>query len=1101
MKRRKMFLATLLIILIVFQSVLPFTTVNATTFDVVITSSSELFTALTKELTEKNVDAYYDYANFRIFTYQAEIEKITELNLSNAEIDDLTGLGKFTSVTKLNLTSNELTVDSNLAELDKLPLTNLNLSSNEIESVSSITKFDSIAYTDITNQQVEKREIIELDVSEKASNVQKYTINLPDILLKDTGMIKEGWLDAETSDGCLASVNWASINPTQTTCELIVAAGVGENYHPYKGLLKLTVKVDDSSSKLYNTNMTLYYVIIDSTETGICFEDNNLYKAVKEQLTAGQEENDELLSYGEDGTTLYKASYDEAKVLVIDTNVLINDIPSLKLNDKKIEDLTGLEEFIGLESTLDISYNYIDSIEKVLELEENKEAKEAILLANYKEALAKLTENRTKLQESKTKLEEINKKIDEIYSQINELDTTATDYQSKYDSLMNQLNESKTGLLAQKATELRNIEMYEGLVAEGLKKLYSIYENEYRLTTILPVSVYDLSYMDIYYMDLETAKSSTYSIMDKVSKLEKDGALSAREKQLIVRTFNISTSTTVQQDDGKGNITTKTIEIENPISAYFEEFKAYEDYNTLSDYQDFINEFKKVDVAVTVMNYCLIEYMNSGVLDCTCDEGLEDLFEFYEENGFDTVYLSDYMYGTHIIECTANYTANDRDAEYQLSGHFTNLTDEELEKFIVLPRIKYLNMTDNKLETLAGIEELDNLLGLYVYKNLLGDINDVAWEKLTSLKELDLGYNQLSDVKALEVLKELTAFSVSKNLLSGNFDFYLAGMNNLVYADFSYNQYSNISYLLDQYAFIAKSYGFDNVGDFLVNSLYAPVISFQYQTLSMNATIIREGDLTRLQLPKIFEQCEELDYLRTSFGETSLNGTVLADGTEVLLRTPKEGEYKACVVIDGHNGNEYTEDGIGFGTTCTIDYTVIKEIELPEVPEDSGNQGNTGNENSGNTGNEDNTNNQGSTEDVEYGYTVDDTMVLVNTPEITVKTFKQNLVSGDYTVTVLNENREAVSDTTILRTGYVVSIDKNGENVENFEVIVKGDVNGDGEVDALDTGLVRQVINNTKELVGVYAIAADVNSDGEIDSMDSAQILKYRAAKINAFAN
>ena len=136
MKRRKMFLATLLIVLIVFQSVLPFTMVSAaTSYDVEITSDSELYVALVKQLVSKKINAYYDVANFKIMTSQAEIEKITELDLSNAGIDDLTGLGSFTSVTKLNLTSNELTVDSNLAELDKLPLTDLNLSSNEIESV------------------------------------------------------------------------------------------------------------------------------------------------------------------------------------------------------------------------------------------------------------------------------------------------------------------------------------------------------------------------------------------------------------------------------------------------------------------------------------------------------------------------------------------------------------------------------------------------------------------------------------------------------------------------------------------------------------------------------------------------------------------------------------------------------------------------------------------------------------------------------------------------------------------------------------------------------------------------------------------------------
>ena len=343
-----MFLAALLIILIVCQSVLPFTMVSATTsYDVEITSSSQLFYALVKELTSKKIDAYYDYANFRIITSQTEIDKVTELDLSNDEIDDLTGLGNFSNVTKLNLTSNKLTQDSNLAELDKLPLINLNLSSNEIESVDSISTFDSIKYTDVTNQQIVKRDIIQLDVSEKSSNIQRVEIELPNILLEDGGEMQAKWLDDESDS--MACVNWAKFNPRATTCELIVATGTAETYVPYKGLLKITAKVEDSSSKLYNTNVTLYYVIIDSTETGICFDDDNFYKAVKEQLTAGQYENDELASYAgnEEPITLYKNAYDEAKILVIDTNVLVNDIPSLKLNDKKIKDLSGLEKFIG----------------------------------------------------------------------------------------------------------------------------------------------------------------------------------------------------------------------------------------------------------------------------------------------------------------------------------------------------------------------------------------------------------------------------------------------------------------------------------------------------------------------------------------------------------------------------------------------------------------------------------------------------------------------------------------------------------------------------------------------------------------------------------
>ena len=897
MKRRKMFLTVLLIVLIVCQSVLPFSMVSATTsYDVEITSNSQLFYALVEELTAKKINAYYDYANFRIITSQSEIEKVTELDLSNAEIDDLTGLGSFSSVTKLNLTSNELTQESNLAELDKLPLTNLNLSSNEIESVDSITTFDSIQYTDVTNQQIVKRDIIQLDVSEKGSNVQTVQVELPNILLEDGGEMQAKWLE-DYSDG-YARVNWAKFNPRGTTCELVVAAGTADTYYPYKGLLTLTVKVEDSSSKLYNTNVTLYYAIIDSTETGICFDDDNFYKAVKEQLTAGQYENSELGSYGgyEEPVTLYKHAYDEAKILVIDTNVLINDIPSLKLNDKKIKDLRGLEKFIGLESTLDLSYNYIDSLERVLELEENKEENESVLSENYTKALENLKENRNALKAAEEEVQKLTKEIEEVYKQINGLDSTKENYTEQLNSLLDKLNDKEKGLIVLKAKATKNVDLYRRLVREGLAELYSIYEQEYRITTLLPMSVYNLTSEDLALLNYDDSKSYANAIMDKVSMLEKDNSLTENEKELLITVFNIPVTMEVEQSDEDGNITTEIVDIEYPISEYFEEIKAFEAYNTITEYKQFIRSFKYIDVVTTVMNYCLIERMNDTTLeDCVFEEGLEDLYNYYLEQGMDTSYVIAVQVWLSMIpeveggtteggtteggtteggtteggttegettegettegettegETTEGETTEDEtteddildsfeiivdaetvveayrtlnckgayeidyELEKQLSGHFINATNDEIAKFIILPRIKYLHLTDNKFESLAGIEDLDHLLGLYAYKNLLGDINDVNWSELKSLYYLDLGYNQLSDINALEVLTNLRTIKLSRNLLSGNFDFYLAGMTYLDEADFSYNQYSNIAYLVSQYTFIAKNQDYDNVGDF-----------------------------------------------------------------------------------------------------------------------------------------------------------------------------------------------------------------------------------------------------------------------------------------------
>ena len=201
--------------------------------------------------------------------------------------------------------------------------------------------------------------------------------------------------------------------------------------------------------------MTLYYIIIDSDETGIIFEDENLYNAVKSQLTAKQMENQELESYGEDSdVTLYSKYYDDALVLVIDTDLLINRIPSLVLNDKRVTDLTGLEEFVGLDTELNVSYNYIDSIEKIIELDENKEAKEAELQEEYLKYLSNLSSYRSAL---KTALDEYNA-LKETYEKL-----VAADDSSETEIA------STAQELSSKAT---TISTNRNLISATLEKLY-----------------------------------------------------------------------------------------------------------------------------------------------------------------------------------------------------------------------------------------------------------------------------------------------------------------------------------------------------------------------------------------------------------------------------------------------------------------------------------------------------------------------------------------------------------------------------------------------------------------------------------------------------
>ena len=86
--------------------------------------------------------------------------------------------------------------------------------------------------------------------------------------------------------------------------------------------------------------------------------------------------------------------------------------------------------------------------------------------------------------------------------------------------------------------------------------------------------------------------------------------------------------------------------------------------------------------------------------------------------------------------------------------------------------MKYLYISCNKLNSLAGIENLTNLTALYLYDNKLTNLKGIA--KLTNLKYLDVGSNNLTNLKGIENLTKLTELGVGSNNLTN-----LKGIENL----------------------------------------------------------------------------------------------------------------------------------------------------------------------------------------------------------------------------------------------------------------------------------------------------------------------------------
>ena len=86
----------------------------------------------------------------------------------------------------------------------------------------------------------------------------------------------------------------------------------------------------------------------------------------------------------------------------------------------------------------------------------------------------------------------------------------------------------------------------------------------------------------------------------------------------------------------------------------------------------------------------------------------------------------------------------------------------------------------------------------------------------------------------------------------------------------------------------------------------------------------------------------------------------------------------------------------------------------------------------------------------------------------------------------------AVSGSDIVCTYFTVKLlGANGETLDSRTIVVKGDVNGDGECDSIDASTVFRIDAGLTDCDEAAYLASDVSGDGEADAIDAVMILKY----------
>ncbi len=116
-------------------------------------------------------------------------------------------------------------------------------------------------------------------------------------------------------------------------------------------------------------------------------------------------------------------------------------------------------------------------------------------------------------------------------------------------------------------------------------------------------------------------------------------------------------------------------------------------------------------------------------------------------------------------------------------------------------------------------------------------------------------------------------------------------------------------------------------------------------------------------------------------------------------------------------------------------------------------------------------------------------------PNITINSFLKNLNINADSVKIMNSDYEEIMDNKIIvKTSNKIILDDFFE----LDLIVAGDINGDGEVSMYDLMYANKHRLNKKKIEGVYFYAGDINEDGNIDVKDLFIINKYRLGKISA---
>ncbi len=101
---------------------------------------------------------------------------------------------------------------------------------------------------------------------------------------------------------------------------------------------------------------------------------------------------------------------------------------------------------------------------------------------------------------------------------------------------------------------------------------------------------------------------------------------------------------------------------------------------------------------------------------------------------------------------------------------------------------------------------------------------------------------------------------------------------------------------------------------------------------------------------------------------------------------------------------------------------------------------------------------------------------------------------------ILDADGKEVPTNAKVGTGYSVALVIDGKTVDSLDIVICGDVSGEGVVDGTDYLRIKNIFLETLSVEGVYYKAADVDGNGIVDSTDYMRVKSHFVGSYNLFA-